>query len=141
MSIISVSDITLYTFADDKGGDSYHLATWLANNSIEYTNMYYDDITQKQINLDALNTWIDPNDDEPDLTDGPFIIYKEVSEETIVDVVLDSSNKPVYTMDSNGVPQFQYSSTQVTKERFRTIRNMEQLEQSNLLEYYLLTGN
>jgi len=138
MSLKKIDTITLYTYEDENVDQGYHLRTFLANNNIEFQHLHYNTDANKKDILSPLNTWIDPNDEEVDLTDFPFIIFRKVIEEETVVIKTTESGKPVYTEDSEGRKIFEYETSFKDIELFKTIRSREQLEQSNIVELYNL---
>ena len=88
-TIIKVDSVYLYTGDDIKyvydeksntniltgeSKDSVSIKTWLSNNSIQYTLLNYNDISQHEQVLSAVNTWFV---DTP-VNTFPFIVYDEV---------------------------------------------------------------
>jgi hypothetical protein len=138
MSLKKIDTITLYTYEDENVDQGYHLRTFLANNNIEFQHLHYNRDANKKDILSPLNSWIDPNDEEVDLNDFPFIIFRKVIEEETVVIKTTESGKPVYTEDGEGRKIFEYETSFNDIELFTTIRSREQLEQSNIVELYNL---
>ena len=138
MSLKKIDKITLYTYEDENVDQGYHLRTYLANNNVEFQHLHYNADANKEDVLNPLNTWIDPNDEEPDLKAFPFIIFRKVIEEEDVIIKTTESGKPIYKEDENGRKIFEYETSYRDIEVWTPIRSRDELEESNLLELYSL---
>lgn len=138
MSLKKIDTITLYTYEDENVDQGYHLRTFLANNNIEFQHLHYNTDANKKDILAPLNTWIDPNDDEPDLEEFPFIIFRKVTEKEDIVIKTTETGKPIYETDEDGRKLFEYETSFTDIEQFFTIRSRDELEQSNLVELYNL---
>lgn len=138
MSLKKIDTITLYTYEDENVDQGYHLRTFLANNNIEFSHLHYNGDADKKDILAPLNTWIDPNDQESDLKEFPFIIFRCVSEQEDVIIKTTESGKPIYSEDDDGRKIFEYETSFKDTEEFVTIRSRKDLEKSNIVELYNL---
>ena len=138
MSLKTIDTITLYTYEDENVDQGYHLRTFLANNNIEFQHLHYNLDANKEDILAPLNTWIDPNDDEPDLKEFPFIIFRKVTEKEDIVIKTTETGKPIYETDEDGRKLFEYETSFTDIEEFFTIRSRDELEESNLVELYNL---
>lgn len=138
MSLKKIDTITLYTYEDENVDQGYHLRTFLANNNIEFQHLHYNLDANKEDILAPLNTWIDPNDDEPDLKEFPFIIFRKVTEKEDIVIKTTETGKPIYETDEDGRKLFEYETSFTDIEEFFTIRSRDELEESNLVELYNL---
>lgn len=138
MSLKKIDTITLYTYEDENVDQGYHLRTFLANNNVEFQHLHYNEEANKKDILDPLNTWIDPNDEENDLKEFPFIIFRRVSEQEEIVIKTTESGKPIYSEDDDGRKIFEYETSFKDIEDFVTIRSRKDLEKSNIVELYNL---
>ena len=138
MSLKKIDTITLYTYEDENVDQGYHLRTFLANNNIEFQHLHYNEEANKKDILDPLNTWIDPNDEESDLKEFPFIVFRRVSEQEEIVIKTTESGKPIYSEDDDGRKLFEYETSFKDIEDFVTIRSRKDLEKSNIVELYNL---
>lgn len=138
MSLKKIDTITLYTYEDENVDQGYHLRTFLANNNIEFQHLHYNLDANKEDILAPLNTWIDPNDDEADLKEFPFIIFRKVTEKEDIVIKTTETGKPIYETDEDGRKLFEYETSFTDIEEFFTIRSRDELEESNLVELYNL---
>lgn len=125
--------VVIHSFEDNKTADDYHFVNFLSNNNIEYVHNVYR-IEQKQHVVDALNTWIDR--DEEQIDQGPVLTYRQFYVDTEVHVDLDEYGLAKYTMNHNGYPVPNYTVKYPEKMKIVVIRNREQLENSNIIKDY-----
>ena len=138
MSLKKIDQIALYTYENENQDQGYHLRTFLANNNIEFQHLHYNQEANKEDILAPLNTWIDPQDEEPDLKEFPFIIFRRVIEEEEIVIKTTETGKPIYQTDDDGRKIFEYETSFRDVEEFTTIRSRDELEDSNIVELYNL---
>ena len=125
--------VVIFSFEDNKTADDYHYQKFLANNNIEYNINVYPIESKEQV-INALNTWIDK--DEEQIKDGPIITYRQFYHDTEVHVDIDEYGLARYTLNHNGYPVPNYTVKYPEKMRIVVIRNREQLENSDIIKDY-----
>ena len=132
-TFLRIQDVCLYTAQDDTITEGYHIKNYLANNNIEFQHLHYADLNQTHQVISAINTWIDPLDDEPDLTEFPFLVVREDWEAEEVNVKFDENGRPDTEIDDNGNVIVLYETSKNVVERIFVARNVKEIEEKDLI--------
>ena len=132
-TFLAINDIVLYTAQDNTITEGYHIKNYLANNNIEFQHLHYADLNQTHQVISAINTWIDPLDEEPDLTEFPFLVVREDWEAEEVNVKFDENGRPDTKIDDNGNVVVLYEVQKQTIEKIYVARNVKQVDEKDLI--------
>jgi len=129
---IKVQDVVLYTADDDTITEGYHIKQYLANNNVEFSHLHYADLNQTHQVIEAINTWIDPLDEEPNLTEFPFLVVREDWEEDDIVVKMDEEGR-VVTSENDGVLKVEYELQPQPFEKIYVARSVQEVQDKNLV--------
>ena len=132
-TFVAVKDVVLYTAQDDTITEGYHIKNYLANNNIEFQHLHYADLNQTHQVISAINTWIDPLDEEPDLTEFPFLVVREDYEAEEINVKFDENGRPDTAIDENGNVTVLYETQTQIVEKIYVARNVKEVDKKDLI--------
>ena len=130
---VDVNDVVLYTADDDTITEGYHIKQHLANNNVEFSHLHYADLNQTHSVIEAINSWIDPLDEEPDLTEFPFLVVRENWTREEVHVKFLDDGKVSVTKDDDGHISVDYTLTDNPFEKIYVARSVDQLIEKDLI--------
>jgi len=130
---ISIQDVTLYTADDDTITEGYHIKQHLANNNVEFVHLHYADLNQTHQVISAINTWIDPDDTEPNLTEFPFLVVRENWEVDEVIVDMDSEGRPVTSENPDGSIKVHYTIESSPFDKVYIARTVQEVKDKDLV--------
>lgn len=133
----NISDVILVVGYNDTG-ESYHMKTWLANNNIDHTVLEYNTRESTEANIEILNQRLAMFSEEDPIDVPSFVMYKTDQVKKQVTVLYDSENRPLFDEDSEGNITIRHTIENVTMDKYITARSAQQLEDSSLLEDWLL---
>jgi hypothetical protein len=83
MAVVKIEEVYLYTSeASENAAENIQAKAFMDHGTIPFVNLFYNDQTQLEEVLSAVNTWWErPDVALPPLTEFPFITYTEVHDD------------------------------------------------------------